>query len=98
MWKIARAEHGLDNRTGIERVASLGCCHGKEAERIGIETVELPLFAEARDDGLGTCEAYTGVQIGQLGNQAAKASGTREMSAFSVGNPGFLCFSLTEES
>ena len=79
-------------------MASLGGCHGKEAKGIGIKAVKLPLFAEARDDGLGTCEAYTGVQIGQLGNQAAKASGTWEMSALSVGNPGFLCFSLTEES
>lgn len=53
MGKIARAEHGLDNGAGIERVASLGGCHGKEAEGIGIEAVELPLLAEARDDGLG---------------------------------------------
>jgi len=42
-------------------VASLGGCHGKEAKGIGIKAVKLPLFAEARDDGLGACEAYTGV-------------------------------------
>ncbi len=77
-------------------MASLGGCHSEEAEGIGIEAVELALMAEAGDDGLGAREAHVGVLVGQLGDQATKASGTWEVVGLGVGYPGFLCFSLTE--
>lgn len=98
MGQITGAEHGPDDGGGVERVAGLGGRHGKEAEGIGIEAVELALVAEAGDDGLGAREGHVGVLVGQLGDQATKASGAREVSVLSVGYPGLLCFSLTEES
>lgn len=55
-------------------------------------------MAEAGDDGLGAREGHEGVLVGQLGDQAAKASGARKVSALGVGYPGVLCFSLAEET
>lgn len=34
-------------------MARFSCGHGEKAKGVGIKTVELPLMAEARDDGLG---------------------------------------------
>jgi hypothetical protein len=59
--EITGAEHGLDDGGGVERVSGLGGRHGKEAEGVGIEAVELALVAEAGDDGLGAREAHLGV-------------------------------------
>lgn len=61
MGKITGAEHGLDDRGGVECAAELGSCHGKETEGIGIEAVELALLAEAGDDGLSARETHVGV-------------------------------------
>lgn len=44
-------------------MARLGGRHGKEAEGVGIEAAELPLIAEAGEDGLGAREAFTGVLV-----------------------------------
>lgn len=59
--------------------------------------MELALPAEARDDGLGACEAQMGVLIGELRDQTAKASECWELRGLRVCKPGFLSFSLTEK-
>lgn len=63
MREVPGPEHGLDHRSGISSVACLGGRHGKEAEGVGIEAAELPLIAEAGEDGLGAREAFTGVLV-----------------------------------
>lgn len=50
MGKVTRTKHGLNDRTGVECVSSLGSGDGKEAEGIGVETVELVVMTEARED------------------------------------------------
>lgn len=53
MGEVPRAEHGLDNGSGVEGVTGLGGGYGEEAEGVAVETVELAVMAKARDDGLG---------------------------------------------
>lgn len=64
MGEITRFEHGLDNGCGIEGMTSLSSSHGKKAEGIGVEAVELALITEALDDGLGAGEARVSALVG----------------------------------
>lgn len=48
MGEVTRTKHGLNDRTGVKSVSSLGGGDSQEAEGIGVETVELVVMAEAR--------------------------------------------------
>lgn len=97
MGEVARLKHGLDDGRGVERVAPFGSGHREEAEGIGIEAVELALAAEALDDGLSSGQAVGGVEIGELGNEAAEAGRVGELGALAVQRPRLLSLPLLEE-
>ena len=61
MGKITGAEHGFDEGSSIKDMAGLGGGDGEEAERVGVEAVELAFIAKALDDGLGAGEGLMGV-------------------------------------
>lgn len=44
-------------------MAGFSGSHGKEAKGVGIEAVELALITEARDNGLRSHEADTGLLV-----------------------------------
>lgn len=75
MREVAGAEHGLDNGYSVAGLAGLGGRDSQQAEGVSIEVAELALIAEARDDGLGACEAGMRVLVRQLREQTAEASG-----------------------
>lgn len=64
MGEVTGFEHRLDNGGRVEDLASFSCCHGEEAEGIGVEAVELAVIAETPDNGLGAREGNVGVLIG----------------------------------
>lgn len=66
MRKVAGAEHGFDNGGSVDSVTSFSRGDGKEAEGIGVETVELGFITEAREDGLSTRERRGSVVVRKL--------------------------------
>lgn len=61
MREVPGPEHRLNDRSGVSGVARLGSRGSEEVEGVGVEAAELPLIAEAGEDGLGAREALTGV-------------------------------------
>jgi len=66
MRKVTRAEHGFNNGGSVESVTSFSGGDGKEAEGIGVETVELGFITEAREDGLSAREGRGSVVVRKL--------------------------------
>lgn len=68
MREVTGTEHGFNNGGSVQSVARFGGGDGKEAERIGVETVELGFITEAREDGLCAREGRRSVMVRKLRN------------------------------
>lgn len=66
MREVARAEHGFNNGGSVDHMTGFSGGDGKEAEGIGVKTVELGFITEAREDGLSARERRGSVVVRKL--------------------------------